>query len=303
MKRKLHQLLDRLPYLRSLRAQVERQGLFPAGHYYSPIPAQEDVAAYLRSREGKAPSLPGIELNAEEQRARLDEYRTFHAELPFPEHPHSGSRYHYENDWFSYGDAIFLYGFLRKHRPARIIEVGSGFSTAAMLDTCDALAGYRPELSCIEPHPERLQSLLRDGDQKRVNLVAQRVQDVPPELFTRLGAGDLLFVDSSHVVKAGSDLQLLLFDVLPRLAPGCFVHFHDVFYPFEYPPSWLREGRYWNENYFLRAFLSWNREWRICFFNSYVATVYGDVIARQLPLCARNPGGGLYLQRAAADAP
>jgi hypothetical protein len=80
--------------------------------------------------------------------------------------------------------------------------------------------------------------------------------------------------------------------------PAVFVHFHDVFYPFDYPSEWLIEGRYWNENYFLRAFLSWNTEWHIRFFNTYVHCMFGDFIRETMPLCARNAGGSLYIQRA-----
>jgi hypothetical protein len=88
-----------------------------------------------------------------------------------------------------------------------------------------------------------------------------------------------------------------MFEILPRLQPGVFVHFHDVFYPFEYPPEWLMEGRYWNENYFLRAFLSYNSEWKIKFMNTYVSFMFSDLIKEKMPLCAKNPGGSLYIQR------
>lgn len=106
-----------------------------------------------------------------------------------------------------------------------------------------------------------------------------------------------MFIDSSHVVKCGSDLQFLIFEVLPYLKPGVFVHFHDIAYPFEYPSEWLLEGRYWNENYFLRAFLSYNSEWSIHFFTTYVYFRFGDLIREKMPLCTKNPGGSLYIQR------
>jgi hypothetical protein len=89
----------------------------------------------------------------------------------------------------------------------------------------------------------------------------------------------------------------LMFDILPLLPSGIFVHFHDVFYPFEYPSHWLKEGLYWNENYFLRAFLSYNCEWDIYFFNTYVAFSFNDFIKDNMPLCVKNPGGSLYIQR------
>jgi len=99
------------------------------------------------------------------------------------------------------------------------------------------------------------------------------------------------------VVKCGSDLQLLFFEILPFLPEGIYVHFHDVFYPFEYPQAWLKNGRYWNENYFLRAFLAYNEEWSIYFFNAYMAFAFHEYINRTMPLWARNPGGSLYIKR------
>jgi hypothetical protein len=290
-------VLDRLPYVRSLRAQVDKQGAFPAGHYYSPIPERQDALAWVESEDGPPPQIPGIELNHEGQLRLLQEYRQFYDELPFPQEPREGFRYHYRNEWFSYGDAIFLYSFLRKHRPQRIIEVGSGFSSAVMLDTVDRFFPQRPDITFVEPYPERLKSLLRSDDEGRVDILECKVQEVPPERFLSLGAGDLLFIDSSHVVKCGSDLHYLMFDVLPRLPAGIFVHFHDIFYPFDYPRDWLAKGTFWNESYFLRAFLSFNREWEIHFFNSYVALALGDVVERTMPLCMKNPGGSLYIRR------
>ena len=280
-----------------LEAQRKAQGAFEAGHYYSPIPSRDEVNAYLAAREPAGAGVAGIDLNARGQRQLLDQYAAFYRELPFPERKEAGRRYFYENDWFSYSDAIFLYCFLRKFQPRRIIEVGSGFSSAAMLDTVDEIDAWAPEMTFIEPYPERLNSLLSETDRKQVNLIDSKIQDVSPETFSMLGAGDFLFVDSSHVVKCGSDLQLLLFEVLPALPPGVFVHFHDVFYPFDYPAEWLEEGRYWNENYFLRAFLSYNAEWRIVFFNTFVNLVFGERVAEKMPLCARNRGGSLYIQR------
>lgn len=87
-----------------------------------------------------------------------------------------------------------------------------------------------------------------------------------------------------------------MFEVLPRLPRGVFVHFHDIFYPFEYPADWLQTGRYWNECYFLRAFLSYNREWKIYFFNDYAAREFKGHFEKNIPLCLKNPGGSIYLQ-------
>jgi hypothetical protein len=297
MKQVIKTFVKRVPFIKNLSEQVRKQGLFPAGHYYSPIPSEEDVLAYIKSRKTPNSDLPSIRLNEKGQHEVLNEYINFYKDLPFPEKQTPGHRYYYDNDWFSYSDAIFFYCFLRKHLPKRIIEIGSGFSSAVMLDTIDSFFTQRPEITFIEPYPERLISLLRDGDREQVRLIDKKIQEVPPDVLLALESGDLLFIDSSHVVKCGSDLQFLMFEILPRLQPGVSVHFHDVFYPFDYPSEWLLEGRYWNENYFLRAFLSYNSEWSIQFFNTYAHFMFGDLIKEKMPLCAKNPGGSLYIKR------
>jgi len=270
--------------------------VYPAGHYYSPIPSADDVRTYVKSRQLDGEPL-GIELNEQAQYELLDEYARFYGELPFPEKQTIGYRYFYDNDWFGYSDAIFLYCFLRKRKPKKIIEVGSGYSSAVTLDTVDRFFSQRPEITFIDPHPARLLSLLKEGDQDYVRLIDQKIQEVPIDLLLTLESGDLLFIDSSHVVKCGSDLQMLLFEILPRLKPGVFVHFHDVLYPFDYSSEWLEEGRYWNEAYFLRAFLSYNSAWRIEFFNTFVNHRFAELITTRMPLCRNNFGGSLYIQR------
>jgi hypothetical protein len=121
---------------------------------------------------------------------------------------------------------------------------------------------------------------------------------VPLSYFDELQRDDVLFIDSTHVVKTGSDVVFELFEVLPRLRSGVIVHFHDVFYPFEYPREWaIRQNYSWNEIYALRAFLMGNRDWEIIFFNDYFARVEKMRVERDAPEVLRNPGGGLWLRR------
>jgi len=297
MKRLIKSLLNKKSHIRNFHHRVGRQGAFPSGHYYSPIPDESEILAYIKARKPSPMELPDVKLNKESQFRLLNEYVHFYYELPFPEKQKPGYRYYYDNNWFSYADAIFLYSFLRKHKPKRIIEIGSGFSSAVILDTVDRFFPHLPEIICIEPYPDRLKNLLRSGDEDRVRIIDKKLQEVPVNLFSSLETGDFLFIDSSHVVKCGSDLQLLMFEILPLLPSGIFIHFHDIFYPFEYPFEWLMEGRYWNENYFLRAFLAYNCEFSIYFFNTYVVFAFYDFIKDKMPLCLKNPGGSLYIQR------
>jgi hypothetical protein len=301
MKRAIGKVINSMPYIRGLHRLVLKQGMFPAGHYYSPIPAKEEVEAHIHAREVEEPGLPDIDLQRERQLALLGEYRRFHAEIPFPETRTDGLRYYFRNPFFSRPDAVFLYSFLRNQQPRRIIEVGSGFSSAVMLDTIDRFLPNRPEVTFIEPYPDRLLSLLLPEDKTRCAIIPEKVQNVHGGIFSALQSGDLLFVDSSHVLKCGGDLHSLLFHVLPRLPPGVFVHFHDVFYPFDYPAKWLREGRFWNENYFLRAFLSGNAQWEIHFFGNYVTREFGEFLAQNMPMCGGKGGAGLYIRRKIAN--
>ena len=154
-----------------------------------------------------------------------------------------------ENPAFATVTPSFFYCILRHTRPARVIEVGSGYSSCALLDTNELFFGNSIACTFIEPYPQLLTSLLKDGDDSRITVVAKNLQDVELSVFSELSAGDVLFVDSSHVSKTNSDVNYVFFEILPRLSSGVYIHFHDIFYPFEYPKEWVYQGRAWNEAY------------------------------------------------------
>jgi len=131
-----------------------------------------------------------------------------------------------------------------------------------------------------------------------VEILERKLQDVPLETFDRLQEGDVLFIDSTHVLRTGSDVCMVLLEILPRLARGVLVHLHDMFWPFEYPRAWaVEENRSWNELYAVRAFLTNNQAWRTVIFNDYLAKVERPMIESTFPLFLNNPGGALWLQR------
>ena len=264
--------------------------LFPPGHYYSPIPSIPDVLEEQGRIWRPRASLPGIRLDGD---AQLNQLAAIASAQPIPGEP----RYRPDNDFFSWGDGVVLRGMLAVHRPRRIIEVGSGWSSALILDTREALADWDPSLVLIEPHPERLHGLLRGDERGSITIHEKRVQDVDLSVMTALQEGDVLFIDSTHVSKVGSDVNLLLLDVLPQLRSGVFVHIHDVFWPFEYPKAWVEEGRYWNEDYLIRAILSENPRWAIEVFNDWLAQERRSEAAALSPDWAKNPGGSLWLRR------
>jgi len=267
------------------------------GHFGSPIPALHDI----RSREGQVfrvpTTIPGVALHEREQLELVSRFAELYQDQPFTAEPTAGNRYYFENSLFSYGDALMLHCLLRHFRPRRLVEVGSGFSSAVILDTDDKFLQGSLACTFIDPYPQRLRGLLRGDDSARHSVVVQPIQAVPLETFDDLHSGDVLFIDSSHVSKVGSDVNHLVFEVLPRLEPGVLVHVHDVFFPFEYPRQWIYQGRAWNENYLIRAFLMFNPAFEIVLFNSYLARFHADEVESSLPLWAKKPGGSLWLRR------
>lgn len=232
--------------------------------------------------------IAGVDLRLDAQVATLAALAAYHDELPdYGPKPLTGFRFRTENRMYGLADAGILYAFMLQRRPRRIIEVGSGFSSAAMLDTAEHFLDEPPAITLIEPYPERLFSVLRRADRQLVEIVERRVQDVGLDRFTELTSGDMLVIDSSHVAKTGSDVNVLYLDVLPRLAPGVLVHIHDIGFPFEYPRPWVIEGRSWNEAYLLRAFLTFNDRFRIELWNGSLRAHRPDAFRT----CPRFEGG------------
>jgi hypothetical protein len=185
---------------------------------------------------------------------------------------------------------------IRFLKPKRIIEIGSGFSSAVMLDTNELFFNNQINLTFIEPYPERLFSLISEKDKNATHIIQNEVQSVPLETFAQLQAGDILFIDSSHIIKTGSDVNYVIFEVLPILKPGVLIHFHDIFYPFEYPKEWVYAGRNWNEDYFLKAFLMYNETFEIRLFADYIHRMHKEAF-RRMPLCYKNFGGSLWMEK------
>ncbi len=265
------------------------------GDFGSPIPDLVEI----RSRERQVfetTSAPiGIDFNDAVQLELVQRFGELYREAPLD--GLAGLRYRPDNLYFGWGAAFVLHCFLRQYRPARVIEVGSGYSSAVVLDTNERFLDGSVDCTFVDPFPERLMGLLREGDRDRCHVVATPVQEVPLSLFDELESGDVLFIDSSHVSKVGSDVNRLVFDVLPRLKPGVLVHVHDIDYPFEYPREWIYKGRAWNENYLMRAFLMFNATFHVLLFNSYLAQIHAAEIAAAVPLWAEHPSTSLWLRR------
>jgi len=272
----------------------------PPGHFYSPIPDRKDVLARAQVLfDRDTDECPGIDLRKEAQFQLLDSFSHYYNDLPFSATSRETTRYYYPNLLFSLADAIPLYSVLRHFQPHSVIEIGSGFSSAAMLDINDLFLQKQVHFTFVEPYPERLLKLLTREDKNTHAILDLKVQEVPLEVFHTLSANDILFVDSSHVVKTGSDVAYILFDILPELRPGVIIHFHDIFWPFQYPERWiLEEGWMWNEAYFLRSFLQYNTTFKIIYFNSFIEERHPGILREKMPLCLESPGSSLWLQKA-----
>lgn len=291
-------LLNKLPHVKTLH-KVSLNSRFPAGHYYSTVISINEI----KDRQGEiwknayVDGIPEIDLNTEAQLKLLAQLKRYYPELPFTKNKQSNLRYRFENDYYSYSDGVILYSMIRHFKPKSIIEIGSGFSSANMLDTNELFFDNSIKLIFIEPYPEeRLNGIMTGKDKKLSTVLNNNVQTIPMEVFKQLESGDLLFIDSSHAVKTGSDVNYILFDILPTLNKGVLIHFHDIFYPFEYPKDWVLRGFGWNEVYFLKAFLMNNNKYRIRFFTDYLHKHHQSSLD-DMPIAAQGSGSSLWIEK------
>ena len=239
-----------------------KYGFLPLpAHYYSPVPDRNRLA---RFDWDKRANLYGIVFHEASQIDLLNRLSRYREECRWPDSKQEG-KYYTLNGQFGYSSACLLHTMLRTFRPARVIEVGAGFSTHII---CDALQrnaeeGNKGTLISIEPYPSHI---LRSAQAKYgIDVLEKPVEDIPFSIFEQLQSGDMLFIDSSHVVRIGGDINALYLEILPRLAPGVIIHVHDIYLPYEYPKSnyFGSQAKYiWTEQYLLQAFLCFNSSFR-----------------------------------------
>jgi hypothetical protein len=257
--------------------------------YYSPIP---DIRQLPGSFWDRPDPLLGIAFDLDAQVATLhelsDQLREF---APQP------GRYGYAPDNPSYPpvDARLLYAMIRRHRPRRVLELGSGHTTRVIAQACSANAreGHRAHFRAVDPYPIAVDDDLPGLDE----LSRVEVQQTPDDSLTSLGAGDVLVVDTTHVVKTGSDVNYIVLRLLPMLAPGVLVHFHDIHLPYEYPKYFADMGLYWAEQYLLQAFLTMNPNYEIvCAVSALCRDRYDDAVLAGL-VRAGESGAAFWLRR------
>jgi len=283
-------------------ADPESVPLFaPPGHFYSPIVDPSELAVEPRHSQvwpSTPRETPGIDWRDDDQVALLRDVFSAQRRLEFQtEARDDPTEYFAMNDQYPPLDAWLLEAILQSTRPRRMVEIGSGFSSLVTARVNRELLETTMRFSCIEPYPRQF---LVDGVPGISDLIVQKVQDVPLDEFTSLTSGDVLFIDTSHVVKTGGDVTWIFHEILPRLAPGVVVHIHDVFLPDDYPEVWVGEGRSWNEAYLVHSFLAFNDTFEVMLGSHYMATRHPDVVARAFPgwtTAASRGGGALWLRR------
>ena len=261
-------------------------------HFNQPIPDTRSLSETLWRQPSE---LVGIEMNEAAQLDLLRSFSSFHGEYQrFPSEPNQEpNRFYLGNHLFDGVDALVAYCMVRHFQPRLVIEVGSGFSS--LLLGQGAATNGRTALICIEPFPREF---LREAFPGLQTLIEKNVQEMDLEFFSQLASGDILFIDSSHTVKIGGDVNYLFLEVLPRLKPGVIVHVHDIFLPFEYRRDWvLDEFRFWTEQYLLQAFLTFNSEFEVLLANYYLSRYHQEQLKAIFPDLPRWIGGSFWMRR------
>src|ERR671933_797456 len=249
-------------------------------HYYEPLPnfseiTQEQVLMWRFST--------AIDWNLEAQIDWVKQLSVYGSEIQqIKDEQTPNLTFDFANDFYFELDAAIYYALIREIKPAKIIEIGCGYSTqiAALAIARNQQEAKTGEIICIEPYPEpQLVDAKLD-----VQLIVERVENIDLKIFEQLSTGDILFIDSTHTVKFGSDVCREILEILPVLASGVWIHFHDIFFPYDYPPKWLIERRLaWNEQYMLEAFLAYNPHFEVALTNHWLSVDYLQEVAKIWP--------------------
>jgi hypothetical protein len=279
---------------RKVFPRLEVAGFHITGnHFYEPVPDTREIAASYDA----GPRELGIDF-------RLDEAEHYALSLAAEYGAEArsavdGFGYAEPNHLFFGLDALLLYGHLRRSRPSRVVEIGRGFSTIVAVAALERNAADGAAATLISIDPFDRQPLSRQPKRTRLEVVRSSVQDADPSVFGALGAGDLLFVDSSHVHKFGSDVAHQFEQVYPRVAPGVTVHVHDVFSPYHYPLKWYtRQRRFWNEQQYVETMLRWSSDLRVVLPVHALTRTSSDALAAAEHAGFRGGGSSFYFERA-----
>ncbi len=267
-------------------------------HFYFPVPDTRDMIG--RDVWSHRSALAGIEWNEENQREYINKLGQFGDECSWADSPLEPSAgYCAGAPSFGFSSAMLAHGAIRHFSPKKVIEVGCGWSTLVMLEAL-ALNDTPCELTGIDPYPPEWLSIHESSGRIR----KEQVQSVPFEVFAELASGDILFIDSSHVINTGNDVSYLYLEVLPRLKPGVVVHIHDIQLPFEYPKEYAISQRwFWNEQYLLQAFLQFNDDFEVLAAGHWLCREKKEWLKTSFPNYVpetHSPTGSFWMRRCSA---
>jgi predicted O-methyltransferase YrrM len=283
--------VERLP---ACKAALTRAEVFPIrAHYYEP---QFDFRNERRSFSAER-ALPGVAWNIDGQLALLASLSYADEVADLSMEAADQNQFHLQNTMFEAGDAEVWYQIGRLKKPRRIYEIGSGYSTLlaarAIQRNREENTAYACKHVCVEPFEAPW--LAQTG----VTIVRERVETLGAHFFADLQKDDILFIDSSHMIRPDGDVLFEYLELLPTLNSGVIVHVHDIFSPRNYPAAWLIDQvKFWNEQYLLEAFLTHNHDWRIIAALNYLQHNHFDTLKKVAPFLTtdREPGS-FYIQR------
>lgn len=269
-----------IQYLKATSKLCEFIGIFPIrDHYYEPLYNHKLLSKSLRENR----NLRGIDFNDIEQLDLLKKFNYNHELEKFPVTKKKIKEFAYDGGSFPRGDSVYLYSMIRLFKPGKIIEIGSGQSTLMAINAINQNsledASYKCELICIEPYK---QSWLEDLN---VTVIRDKVENIKIVFFKTLKKNDFLFIDSTHMIRPQGDVLYEILEILPELNSGVFIHFHDIFTPKDYPDDWIiKQKVFWNEQYLLEAFLSYNSNFKIIGALNYLIHQYPEQLFEKCPI-------------------
>ena len=254
-------------------------------HYYQPLinPSKYNLKSLRDDR-----IIRGLDFNINKQKEIILSFNYVEELLKFPTKKTKNiDEYYYANSSFESGDSEYLYNIIRKFKPNNLIEIGSGFSTKMMLNSINKNreedSNYNCELTCIEPFE------YKQIEKLPITLLKERVESLNMKIFEKLRENDILFIDSSHIIRPQGDVLFEIQYILPKLNPGVLIHFHDIFTPKDYLDDWIyKEHRLWNEQYLLEAFLTFNNKFEIIGSLNYLKHNYWDLLTSKCPILSQD---------------
>jgi hypothetical protein len=282
--------------LRHCKNALLNVGVFPIrNHYYEPqFDYRQPKPDFSQDR-----NLPGIDWNISEQLKMLSRFSFAHELADIPDEKPETLQFYWNNPMFKAGDAEYWYQLIRTIQPRRIFEVGCGNSTLLAIDAIrrnqQDNPNYACEHICIEPYETPWL------EEAGVSVVRRKIEEIELSFFSKLQENDILFIDSSHIIRPQGDVLFEYLELLPSLNPGVIVHIHDIFSPKNYPQSWIEDAvSFWNEQYLLEAFLSDNSSWKIIGSLNYLHHHHYEKLKSVAPfLMPKHEPGSFYIQKVA----